>query len=77
MASKIGRCLSKYARLQSTHNTGMRIPRYLEEYATMSGADTFITLNTVLGYALALRGGGSALELTLHVLINVAWLRYL
>ncbi|KRY97739.1 hypothetical protein T11_1586 [Trichinella zimbabwensis] len=24
----------------------------------------------------ALRGGGSGLELTLHVLINLAWLRY-
>ncbi|KRY98675.1 hypothetical protein T11_13290 [Trichinella zimbabwensis] len=29
-------------------------------------------LKAVLAYALALRGGGSGLELTLHVLINVA-----
>ncbi|KRY62425.1 hypothetical protein T11_2532, partial [Trichinella zimbabwensis] len=33
-------------------------------------------LKAVLGYALALRGGGSGLELTWHVLINVAWRRY-
>ncbi|KRZ73973.1 hypothetical protein T10_6030 [Trichinella papuae] len=32
-------------------------------------------LKAVLAYALALRGGGSGLELTLHVLINVAWRR--
>ncbi|KRY62355.1 hypothetical protein T11_18067, partial [Trichinella zimbabwensis] len=34
------------------------------------------TLNAVLGYALALRGGRRGLDLTLHVLINVAWRRY-
>ncbi|KRZ66593.1 hypothetical protein T10_12243 [Trichinella papuae] len=33
---------------RNTHNTGMRIPRYLEEYATMSGADTFIVFLTLL-----------------------------
>ncbi|KRY99931.1 hypothetical protein T11_3419, partial [Trichinella zimbabwensis] len=32
-------------------------------------------LKAVLPYALALRGGGSGLDLTLHVLINVAWRR--
>ncbi|KRY62199.1 hypothetical protein T11_8112, partial [Trichinella zimbabwensis] len=35
------------------------------------------TLNAVLGYALALRGGRRGRDLTLHVLINVAWRRYL
>ncbi|KRY97058.1 hypothetical protein T11_1756 [Trichinella zimbabwensis] len=33
-------------------------------------------LNAVLGYALALRCGRRGLDLTLHVLINVAWRRY-
>ncbi|KRY96824.1 hypothetical protein T11_6590 [Trichinella zimbabwensis] len=32
-------------------------------------------LKAVLAYALALRGGGSGVDLTLQVLINVAWRR--
>ncbi|KRY63657.1 hypothetical protein T11_7176, partial [Trichinella zimbabwensis] len=35
------------------------------------------TLNAVLGYALALRCGRRGCDLTLPVLINVAWRRYL